>query len=305
MSSPSATAQTIWDQDVSQVRDRINTRIMELTAEKPEVLSVSDITLPEITIQSSKVTTPLRIYTPNKEDNLPIILMIHGGAWVGGNLDTHDYMARYLCRETQALVVSIGYLNAPEGKHPIPLEECYAALLWIGRHAKDYHADLTRLAVIGDSSGGNMAAALCLMVRDRKGPAINLQVLINPAPDLSCGGTITPQGDALDSMRWQAMHYTTHPQDVYNPYVSPLLAKDLSCLPPALILLAEKDSLRDDGQKYADRLSTAGVTTTVYIQAGTDHLAGNAARASEAARESLNVAVAALHHSFHRSEGKA
>ena len=133
---------------------------------------------------------------------------------MAGNLDTHDNLARYLCRGVQALVVSVGYQNSPEGKFPLPLEQCYDALLWIVDHAQEFHADITRLAVVGDSAGGNMAAALCLLDRDRKGPTIDLQVLINPVLDLTSGGTLQRQGDALDNERWYATQYVQNPNDV-------------------------------------------------------------------------------------------
>lgn len=288
-------AQSVWDLDPHQARNLINQKIMSIVAEQPDVQAVTNVT-----IKQNERLTPLRIYSPKERPHLPLILFIHGGAWVAGNLDTHDNIARYLCREVQAVVVSVGYLNAPEGKYPLPLEQCYDALLWIVEHAQELHADAGRLAVVGDSAGGNMAAALCLLVRDRQGPVIDLQVLINPAPDLSAKGIIQPQGDELDVIRWYATQYVADPNDANHPYVSPSLAKDLSHLPSALVLLAEKDELRQDGQKYANQLSAAGVPTNTYVQGGIGHLAGDGARASLLARESLDVAVAALRGAFHQ-----
>jgi acetyl esterase len=143
-----------------------------------------------------------------------------------------------------------------------------------------------------------MAAALCLVARDRKGPAIDLQVLINPVVDNTWGGTLKSQGDEFDSERWIAAQYVKEPKDTSNPYVSPIFAKDLTHLPPALIILAEKDMFRKDAQKYADRLLAAGVHTNVYTQFGVGHLAGNGGRASKLAQQSLDVAVAALRGAF-------
>jgi acetyl esterase len=281
-----AQAPSLWDANPIDVRTRINERIMGISAETPEVQSVVDQKIDNFTI---------RIYRPSTMQNLPAVLFIHGGGWVGGNLDTHDNLARYLCRGAQAMVVSVGYTNPPEGKFPLPLEQCYKALLWTKENINPSH-----LSVAGDSAGGNMAAALCLLARDRKGPTIDLQVLINPAPDLTGGGTIERQGDSRDTMRWYAKQYLANSKDANNPYVSPIVAKDLSGLPPALITLGELDDLRKDGQMYADRLIAAGVSTNVYIQWRIGHLAGNGARAAPCAQESLNIVVASLKGAFQK-----
>jgi acetyl esterase len=295
MIAENVSAQSFWEMGPDKVRKMLNEKFLAIEAEKPGVLKVENIT-----IKNDNRTTPLRIYTPNEQNDLPIILYIHGGAWVAGSLDTHDNLARYLCRGVQALVVSVGYLNAPEGKFPVPLEQCYDALLWIVKNAKKFNIDPSRLAVVGDSAGGEMAADLCLLDRDRKGPAIDFQVLINPVVDNTWGGTLQRQGDELDDERWIASQYVVDPKDTSNPYVSPLLAKDLSHLPPALIILGEKDMFRPDAQKYADRLRSSEVPTNVYTQYGVGHLAGNGGRASELAQESLDVAVAALRGAFRK-----
>lgn len=278
-------AQCIWDRDPLEVREQLNQSILMIEAKTPSVFSVADRV-----VQSESRDTPVRIYHPNDQANLPLILLIHGGAWVAGNLDTHDNLARYLCSETEAIVVSVGYTNAPEGKFPLPLEQCYDTLTWM----RDFFKDSSRLAIVGDSAGANMAAALCMMARDRSGPKIDLQVLINPAPDLSCNGTIERQNDALDILRWQAFHYLPHPSDAKNGYVSPLLAEDLTQLPRAVVILAEQDELKEDGQRYADRLLDSGVPTLTFCQIGTGHLAGQGARAAPPAVESLSFAVSTL-----------
>lgn len=281
---------SLFDTDPHLVREFINNKIMAVEAETPSVFQVK-----EAIVNREGRSTPLRIYIPSQDKNLPVVLMIHGGGWVAGNLDTHDNMARYLCRGANAVVFSVGYLNAPEGKFPLPLEQCYDALLWINEHAKDYSVNANRLAVIGESAGGNLSAALCLLARDRQGPKIYLQVLINPSPDLTGRGTLKPQGDIFDPLRWFAWQYVSKPEDVYNPYVSPTLAPDLSELPKARIILAEKDDTHiKEGEIYAEKLAQANVPTKTYVQLGIGHLAGDAARASKKAEESLNVAVEAL-----------
>jgi acetyl esterase len=282
-----------WDLTPQEVREKINQYIMSIDTSQPHVSSVIDQE-----IQSESRTTPIRIYIPTIKNNLPIILLIHGGGWVAGNLDTHDNLARYLSSETQAIVVSVGYLNSPEGKFPLPLEQCYDTLLWIKEHANEFFADASKIAVVGDSAGGNLAAALCLIARDRNGPKLTLQVLINPAPDITCDGTMERKDDAFDSLRWAALQYLQHSGEANNPYVSPAYAKDLRFLPEAVILLAEKDHLYHSGLAYANRLIAAGVPTLIFCQLDIGHLAGHGARASLQARPSLNVAVRALRNAF-------
>lgn len=295
MLTGNVSAESFWELGPEKVRKMLNEKFLAIKGQKEDVQSVNDIT-----ITNENRTTPLRIYVPNDNKDLPIILFIHGGAWVAGNLDTHDNLARYLSKQVQAIVVSVGYTNPPEGKFPLPLEQCYDALQWIVAHAQEFKTTPARLAVVGDSAGGGMAAALSLLDRDRKGPHISFQVLINPVVDNTWGGTLQKQGDELDAERWIAAQYVVNPKDTYDPYVSPIHAKDLANLPPALVILAEKDMFRKDAQKYADRLTAAGVHTNVYTQEGVGHLAGNGARVSPLARESIDVAVAALRGAFSR-----
>lgn len=295
MLTGNVSAESFWEMGPEKVRKMFNDKFLSIQAETPSVLNVNNLT-----IHNDNRTTPLRIYTPSNRKDLPIILYIHGGAWVAGTLDTHDNLARYLSSQVQAIVVSVGYLTAPEGKFPVPLEQCYDALLWTVKHAQELHGNPERLAIVGDSAGGGMAAALSLLARDRNGPPIAMQVLINPAIDNSWSGTLQRQGDEFDDERWIATQYVNDPKDASNPYVSPNFAKNLSHLPPAVIILAEKDMFRKDAQKYADRLIAAGIPTNVYTQWGVGHLAGDGGRASIKARESLDVAVAALRGEFNR-----
>lgn len=277
-----------WGMGPTLVRAAINDGCMKVQAPALDVGSVS-----EFTVESAIRKTRVRIYRPDVHKNIPAILMIHGGAWVGGNLDTHDNLARYLCVKTQALVVSVGYVNAPEGKFPLQLEQSYDVLLWMIENKDKLSLDPSKIAIVGDSSGGNMTAALCLMARDRKGPKAALQVLINPSPDLSF-----EKEDFLNPLQWQGLQYVNEVNELINPYVSPLLAPDLHNLPPALVILAELDELRGLGQKYADRLMLAGIPTRVYCQHGVGHLAADAARVSQKAIESIDMAVAAIKVAF-------
>lgn len=286
-----------WNMTPLEVRESINQRIMQIEATVPSVRSVE-----ERIIKNESRTTPIRIYLPNQDKNLPVILLIHGGAWVAGNLDTHDNLARYLCSQVEAMVISVEYTNAPEGKFPLQLQQCTDVLTWVVDHGTEFSADASRIAIVGDSAGGNMAAALCLIARDQQGPKIDLQVLINPALDLRCNGTFERQNDALDMLRWQASQYLSNPHETNNPYVSPLCSNSLSNLPDTVILLAEKDELRPDGEKYAAKLRGFEVPTIVYCQLGIGHLAGHGAKASNVAQESLEVAVYAIKRAFFKDE---
>lgn len=287
--SQNLSALSLWDLDPLEGRNLINKNIMAIQADTPHVYAVASKT-----ISANGRNTPIRVYFPNDSNQLPVILLVHGGGWVGGDLDTHDNLARYLCQQTEAVVVSVGYQNSPEAKFPYALEQCYDVMLWMQNSPQDIHADLSRLAIVGDSAGGNMAAALCLMSRDRSGPKISLQVLINPGIDLTAAGPLLRHDDVMDSNRWYAAQYIEKPEDAFHPYASPGIASDLSGLPTALVILGEKDLLRGIGQDYADRLRDSGVPVNVYIQWGEGHLAGHGARVSHKARESIDVAVAAL-----------
>ncbi|MBS0623465.1 MAG: alpha/beta hydrolase [Verrucomicrobia bacterium] len=282
-------AQSLCSMHPHEARKLINQNIMSIEAEVPAVANVC-----EMEVCRDVRTTPIRLYTPCASGNLPVVMLIHGGGWVAGNLDTHDNLARYLCRGADCLVVSVGYQNSPEGKFPLPLEQCYDVLLWMAEHVEHFGGDPRILSVVGDSAGGNMAAALCLMARDRQGPCLSLQVLINPATDLTSADSQPQRLGEHKTLRWFAKQYIECVEDVYNPYVSPLCAQDLSHLPPAVVILAQEDPLFEDGQRYAQRLHAAGVCTVTYIQPNIGHLGGYGARAAPCAQESLNVAVKAL-----------
>jgi acetyl esterase len=277
-------AEGIWEMRPEEVRKVIDERVMAIDAVKQEVYSVEDAW-----IGADAQKLRVRIYRPSAKNDLPVALMIHGGAWLAGSIETHDNMARYLAVKSGVIIVSVGYTLSPEAKFPLPLEQCYEALGWTVETLRP-----TQLALVGDSAGGALAAALSRLARDRKGPKIDLQLLINPSTDLSCNGTLTPQGDALDSMRYFVTQYIQKPEDVYSPYVSPLLADEQDSLPRTLIIVAELDRQRQEGELYAERLRRAGVKTNLYIQWGIGHLAGNAARAAKVAEPTLDVAACEL-----------
>jgi len=210
---------------------------------------------------------PVRIYWPDAEGPRPLLVWYHGGGWVIGNLDGADYGCRIMTNAASAVIVSVDYRLAPEAKFPSAPEECYAALQWAVANAAELGADPTRVAVGGDSAGGNLAAVVSLMARDRSGPKIGLQLLIYPVTDYDFETqSYTDNGEGYlltkDSMVWFWGHYVHTPEDARHPHASPLQAEDLSGLPAALVVTAEFDPLRDEGEAYAKRLSESGVKVT-------------------------------------------
>ena len=216
-----------------------------------------------------------RLHYPAGEPPFPCLVHFHGGGWVSGDLDTYDVPSRRLANATGCVVVTVDYRKAPEHKFPAPLDDCYAAVSWIAAHAADLDVDASRIGVSGDSSGGNLAAATCLKARDTGGPDIRFQVLIYPATDAACATSsyeTYAEGYGLERLRmqWNWEQYLADPGDGDHPYASPLRA-ELGGLPPALVVIAEYDPLRDDGELYAERLAAAGTPVRLTRYAGMTH----------------------------------
>ena len=205
------------------------------------------------------------------------MVYFHGGGWVVCDLDTHDVVCRAIARRAEAVVVSVDYRLAPDHKFPAAVTDAYAATEWVAANAERLGIDPTRISVGGDSAGGNLATVVSLMSREKNGPSIALQALVYPVTDLSSFETPSyrefAEGHHLSrvQMEWFRGHYLASPEDCGNPYASPLLARDLSGLPPALIITAECDPLRDEGEAYAKRLEEAGVTVTCTRYPGMIH----------------------------------
>ena len=219
---------------------------------------------------------PVRIYRPSAERPLPALLYYFGGGWTLGSIDTADGISRSLANAAGCLVVTVGYRLAPEHPFPAAVEDCHAALRWVASAAEEIGADPTRLAVGGDSAGGNLAAVVALLARDEGEIDLAGQLLVYPNTDLLAeGGSITENNDDWlfnhQSVEWYRKHYLADPLDGENPLVSPLRAKDLSDLPPALVITAEYDPLRDQGEEYAARLSEAGATVELTRYPGMVH----------------------------------
>ncbi|WP_041658819.1 alpha/beta hydrolase [Acaryochloris marina] len=219
---------------------------------------------------------PIRLYYPSLNSPLPCVVFFHGGGWVTGNLGTHDAFCRQIAYQSGALVLSVAYRLAPEFPYPTPLEDCYDATQWAAQNADALGADPRQLMVMGDSAGGNLAAAVCLMARDLEGPNLQKQILLYPALDGTLNHPSMDQYADAPVLKKTAMEifinqYANSPADIQSPYFSPLLAETLNHLPSALVITAAYDPLRDEGQAYAQRLQQAGVPTQVTDYPGMVH----------------------------------
>ena len=218
----------------------------------------------------------IRVYRPRGHTGpLPLVLNFHGGGWVLGSLDSADWLCSTVAAQLPAVVVSVDYRLAPGARFPAAAEDCYAALADVAGRAAALGADPDRVAVMGDSAGGNLAAVVALMARDRGGPVIGFQGLLYPATDLTMASpSIAENAHAPVLTRDDMVAFRAHylgDQDPTAPYASPLLAADHTGLPPALVQVAEHDPLRDDGLRYADVLRAAGVPVRVTQYVGMPH----------------------------------
>ncbi|MCC3272221.1 alpha/beta hydrolase [Arthrobacter zhangbolii] len=253
------------------------------------------------TAAGSGVRIPVRIYRPAQTaESLPLVVFMHGGGWTFGTLNVYDGIASTIARDARAVVVSLAYRLAPAHPWPAAVEDCYAAMLEVSERAAEWAADARRLAVVGDSAGGNLAAVLTLLARDRSGPALSFQGLVYPATDLTMGSASieenanAPMLTKQDMLRYRSL-YAPQAEDYTNPCASPLLAPDHSRLPPALIQVAEHDPLRDDGLRYADALRAAGVPVRVTTYVGMPHGYLGFPRVFRSAPQALAELAAELH----------
>ncbi|TDC43400.1 alpha/beta hydrolase [Micromonospora sp. KC213] len=217
---------------------------------------------------------PVRIHRPAGDGPLPTLVYFFGGGWTLGSVDTADGICRRLANATPCQVVTVGYRLAPEHPFPAAVQDCHAATAWLAAHAAEFRVDPDRLAVGGDSAGGNLAAAVTLLARSH-GPRLAGQLLVYPNTDQRAGGAPAGDEDPLlfnrHSVDWYRNHYLADPADATHPLASPLLADDLSGLPPALVVTAEHDPLREQGERYAERLRADGVAVRLTRYAGMIH----------------------------------
>jgi acetyl esterase len=251
-----------------------------------------------LTFQGPAGELPLRLYRPVAERPLPVLLYFFGGGWVLGTIDTADGVSRSLANSSGALVAVVGYRLAPEHPFPAAVDDCYAAVRWVAEHAGEIGADPDRLAVGGDSAGGNLAAAVTLRART-DGRALAGQLLVYPntdqfADDESMRAADDPFLFNRRSVAWYREHYLTRPGDAASPLASPLRAESLVGLPPALVITAEYDPLRDQGEAYARRLADAGVQVELTRYPGMAHGFFTMISTVDASRAAIRQAAARL-----------
>jgi len=255
-------------------------------------------------VPTAEVDVPIRVYRPHESAELAVLMYFFGGGWTLGNLETGDAVCRYLARRGGFAVVAVQYRLAPENKFPAALHDCYAATQWVAEHGTRLGLDRHRLAVAGDSAGGNLAATVALLARDKGSPRVAFQALIYPVTDYMADTESMRSHDDpylfnRRSMQWYWGHYLPSPHAVV-PYAAPLQAPDLSGLPPSLIITAEYDPLRDEAEIYARRLIESGGAVELTRFEGMAHgfftMLGDLDQARTAANQVADRLRETLHH---------
>jgi len=263
----------------------------------PDPMPVAE--LRDIAIPGPGGPIPARLYRASAGGVLPVLVFFHGGGWVVGDIESHDTVCRHLANRAGCAVVSVDYRLAPEHKFPAAVEDCFAATAWVAGNAAALGVDAARLAVGGDSAGGNLAAVVSLLARDRGGPRIACQLLIYPATDAAMRHDSIArfaEGYVLTraTMRWFYDQYLRAPEDAADWRASPLAALDLGGLPSAFVLTAGYDPLCDEGDAYAARLAAAGVAVTHRRFPGQVHGFAMNGKIIRAAETALDETAAAL-----------
>ena len=263
----------LWSLPVKELRAESSAANKSLMSQypPPEAASVRQISFP-----GRDCSLQARVYSPPGNGPFPLLVYFHGGGFVLGALDDFDSANHILACGSRRVLFSVDYRLAPEFPFPAAVEDCYSAYLWAQTHAAQLDIDPAHIALAGDSAGGNLTAVVSLMCRDRKAALPEKQILIYPGVDMSSMTNpsyeqYSAYGLSQADCAWFREQYAPNPADWSNPYLSPYLAEDLSGLPPALVITAEFDVLRDEGEAYARRLEQAGVPVTCSRYLGMRH----------------------------------
>jgi len=290
----------LWQLTPDQAREQYRLRVAKL-AHKQSIFSSADRRIP-----GAGSDLALRIYHPREakaRERFPVLVWLHGGGFVIGDLDTHDHACRALATQADCMVVAVDYRLAPESKFPAAVDDCMAALRWLALHAPEIGADPIRIAVGGDSAGGNLAAVCAILARNDGFPKLAHQLLIYPCtapePEMPSQRKFA-EGYVLtrNAITWFYKNYVRSPRDYYDFRFAPLVAEDLSGLPPALVLVAGYDPLRDEGVAYATRLIEAGNRVTLANYEGVMHGFLLMGGALDVARRAIAECAAALKDAF-------
>lgn len=266
----------------------------------------ADVETRDIKIEVPNGAVPLRIYSPRTDGVKPVLLYFHGGGFVLGGIDTFDGVTSSLAEKTGCIVVAVGYRLAPEHKFPTAVEDSYAALKWVAQNASNVNGNPDKIAVIGESAGGNLAAVCALLARDNGGPSIKLQVLIYPAtaPNPAEFSSYEQYGEGYlltsRSVEYFRKYYFDQTEITDDYRAAPLLATDLGNLPPATLILAKYDPLRDEGLAYAQRLAEAGTHVVVTEYLGMTHAFFTMTRAVDAAVQAVDQVAGAVRQAMSR-----
>jgi acetyl esterase len=239
-------------------------------------------------VTSDNVSIPIRIYQPALGKPLPVIYLVHGAAWIAGDLETHDNICRYLANHLKAVVVAVNYRRPPEHKFPAPFNDSYTVLKWIYSNRKQLNSN-GKLVLVGDSAGGQLVGSLCMVNAAEKKPIpVVAQVLVNPALILSKGSvSYTTYSRFID---W----YLNDTDNASDIRISPALATSIQGVPPAIIVVGENDKIRNDGEVFHQKLLSAGIPSRLYVQPNTGHLAGRWCAGDERAKPAMDFVVAEL-----------
>jgi acetyl esterase len=296
----------MYEQTVEAARAGMRANVQQMPGTPTAVHQVEDRKLP-----GGAAGVSVRLYWPRPAaEPLPIVINYHGGGWAMGDLETHDRIARYYCRHADAIVVNVDYRRPPEHKFPAAVDDSYLAACWAVEHAVELGGDPARIAVAGDSAGGNLATVVCQLSKANQGPKIAFQALVYPATDLDLRKSFRSRAEfgggeyflSTRDMEWFVSLYLNDvPREVADPRASPLMSRDLAGLPPAVVVTAGFDPLCDEGRAYAEALRAAGVPVEYHCFPSTIHAFLSFAPIIPTGEEGLSLVAARLRSALHAS----